>query len=553
MYVIPQEIDASELRSQPRDLLGLARLKRLLGEATYLDDAYAARRYGIDDASIHLGYFGLSISSERDAIAPATVEPGCAVLLKRDSEEHWWLILERGEERLSDNELLPDTDLAETLVGLRRGDTVQLQEGVGELSVAVADIQTKYVRAFQETAFGFSERFPGNADLLSVPVREDDITEVLVAVDERDRFARELQRMYRDDQVPFAFVCARLSVPAPEMWKACTESGELRLRFGVGTEEETERAQELLRDADDLALDMLALLTVHELGLGESLRQRFARITVPRTILDELQESVREATMEHRPRGYAGKTLDGAYTWVEMSEDAWAEHANFASSLSSLAESFEPIASYPTLDIDSDDLEWLVEAVSQAGVGAMFAGGEDPSDRPLLVSDDLGLAALARAFGAGAVNTQAVLRELRRSGELTDQQYSEHVARLAHLNYRFVQIDAADVLCLLESNGYMTDESSRALIATLEGPECSRESAVRVAAGLIAAVAMRGIPAGQEALLVQWILHRVHRGREMTAALRDCARQIESRLVIAPTVQQRIGSLVADWIRMVGG
>ena len=379
------------------------------------------------------------------------------------------------------------------------------------------------------------------------------MTKLFVAVDERDQFARELQRMYRDDQVPFAFLCARLDRPAPEIWRAFTESGEIRLRFGAGTEEETDRAQGLLHEANDLALDMLALLTVHELGLSETLRRRFARITVPRAILDDLQQLVREATMENRPRGYAGKTLDGAYTWVEMSADAWAEHAGFAESLLSLAESFEPIASYPALDVESDDFEWLVGIVSRAGVGAMFAGGEDSSDRPLLMSDDLGLATLARAFGAGAVNTQAVLLELRRSGELTHHQYSEYIAHLARLKYRFVRIDEADILCLLESNGYRTDESSRALIAALEGPECTRESAVHVAAGLIAALGMSGISEGQEALLVQWILERVHRGREMTAALRDCARQIDSRLVFAPTVKQRIGSLIADWIRMVGG
>ena len=423
----------------------------------------------------------------------------------------------------------------------------------GSFPVVVADIQSRYVRAFQETAFGFQRRFPGNADLLSVPVSEDDLTKVFVVVDERDQFARELQRLYRDDRVPFAFLCARLSRPAPEMWRACTESGELRLRFSAGTEEETDSALKLLHEANDLALGMMALLTIHELGLTETLRRRFARIAVPRAVLDDLQQLVHEATMENRPRGYAGKALDGTYTWVEMSEDAWAEYATFAGSLLSLAQSFEPIASYPALDVDSNDMEWLAGTVSQAGVGAIFAGGEEPSDRPLLVSDDLGLATLSRAFGASAVNTQAVLLELRRSGELTDQQYSEHVARLAQLNYRFVRVEAADVLCLLESNSYLTDESSRALIATLEAPECSRESAVRVAAELIAALAIRGLPGGQEALLVQWILDRVHRGREMTAALRECARQIDSRLMIAPTVRQRIGSLVADWIQMVGG
>ena len=101
----------------------------------------------------------------------------------------------------------------------------------------------------------------------------------------------------------------------------------------------------------------------------------------------------------------------------------------------------------------------------------MFAGGADPDDRPLLVSDDLGLATLAREFGGKAANTQAVLEELRRSSQLTDEQYSTLVARLAKLHYRFVRVEAADIHRLLKANGYMTDDASRALIVTLEGPD----------------------------------------------------------------------------------
>ena len=45
-----------------------------------------------------------------------------------------------------------------------------------------ADIQSKYVRAFQETASGFPARFPGNTDLSRVPVPADDITQFLGVV-----------------------------------------------------------------------------------------------------------------------------------------------------------------------------------------------------------------------------------------------------------------------------------------------------------------------------------------------------------------------------------
>ena len=546
-----RDIDASELRNEPRDLLGLAQLKRLLGESGYLDDAYAARRYGIDDASVHLGYFGVFMSKEDDLAAPQTVEPGCAVLLRRDSGEEWWLILEEGEERLSDHDLRPGEDLAVALLGHGRSDAVPLQEGVGELSGVIVDIQSKYVRAFQETTSQFPARFPGNTDIASVAVAPDDMTSFFNVVDDRDRFARELQRLYRDDQVPFAFLCAYLGRPAPEVWRACTAGAGLRIRFGAGAEAEADRAGSALCESDDIVLDMLALLTVHELGLVEHLGRRFRRITVPQAVLDELRQLPYETTLPKRPRGYVGKNLDGSYTLVELSDEEWTEHAEFARSLLELAESFEAIPSYPVLDVESDTLELFADALGNAGVAAIFAGGEDPHGRPLLVSDDLGLATLAGAFGAKAVNTQAVLLELRRSGELTDEQYSAFVARLSQLHYRFVRVEAADIHRLLEANGYVTDDASRALIATLEGPECSLESAVRVVSTLIAAIGLRHPP--NEPLIIPALLAALHRGRETTTALWECRALVESLLFDAPPAKSRVVSFVDQWIAVWTG
>ena len=541
-----RDIDASELHSEPQDLLGLAQLKRLLGESEYLKDAYAARRYGIGDASIHLGYFGLFMSKEDELGTPETVEPGCAVLLRRDSGEEWWLILEEGEERLSDHDLGPGEDLAVALLGHRRGDAVPLQEGVGELSVAVVDIQSKYVRGWQETISQFPERFPGNTDIASVPVALDDMTNIFSVVDDRDRFARELQRLYRDDQVPFAFLCAYLGRPAPDVWQACTAGEGLRIRFGAGAEAEAEQARSALCESDDLVLDMLALLTIRELGLVEHLRRRFHRVAVPQAVIDDLRQLVYETALPKRPQGQMGKNLDGSYSWVELSDDEWAEQAEFARSLRDLAESFEAVPSYPVLDAEPDTLELFADALGHAGVATIFAGGEDPHHRPVLVSDDLGLATLAGVFGAKAVNTQALLLELRRSGELTEEQYSAFVARLVQLQYRFVRVEAADIQRLLEAKGYQTDDASRALIATLEGPECSLESAVRVVSTLIAAIGLRHPP--NEALIIPALLAALHRGREMTTALWECRNEIDRRLLAAPPVRGRVVSLVDDWI-----
>ena len=168
-------------------------------------------------------------------------------------------------------------------------------------------------------------------------------------------------------------------------------------------------------------------------------------------MLDEIRALVYETTLGPGPHATLGRSIDGSYAYLEMSDEEWAAHQGFARALLTLAESFDPMASYPTLDVPSADLDALTSALTRSGVGAIFAGGEEPADRPLLVSDDLGLSAIAREVGAKAVNTQAVLLELRRAEVLTDKEYSSLIAGLAKLNYRFVRVEVADILLLLQA------------------------------------------------------------------------------------------------------
>ncbi len=547
-----RQVNAEELCGEPFVLLKLAQLKHYLGEDDWLDNAYLARRCGMDDSSIHLGYFALFVGCHKDSQTLEFVKVGTVVFLRGDSDEQWWHVLDAGEEAHAPNELAQNSDLAQRLLGRQRGDKITLQEeGIQELSYEIVDIQTKYAHAFQETMQLYPTRFPNNSQLSHIPVTQEGFTKVLGLVDEREHYFNRLQELYRDEPVSFTVFANRLGVPAPEFWRVCTKNDEIRIRFDSGSDRDVHKTFDLLCHADKIVLDMLALLTVHELDLGQKLRDRFDQVVVPQSVIDELRQLVYETTMVAQPLGHVVKNPNGTYSLLEMSGEQWQDYQDFTRSVLSLAKSFDPISSYPELDVDSEIIEQLSELITDAGVGSIFAGGDDPDDRPLLVSDDLGLANMAREFGVDAVNTQGVLRELLRSRLLTQKEYSRFVARLAMLNYRFVQVNPLVILTLLEANDFQTDEGTRALFATLEAPECSQESAVSVVADLIAELAKLGLL--QETILVPFLLGHLHRGREATTALRDCLEKIEAKLVLTPSIQIRIRSLVMQYIYLVGG
>ena len=160
-------IDVSELGRDAQALMKLAHMKRFFGATDYIEDAYLSRRFGINDPATHLGYFRLFQGREEDWEEPAVVGPGCSVRIKSDDEESWWQILEDGEERYESRELSPSDDLAKRLLGRSVGDVLLLREEFGGLSCEITAIQSKYVRAYQETAEEFSTRFPGNGSLVT--------------------------------------------------------------------------------------------------------------------------------------------------------------------------------------------------------------------------------------------------------------------------------------------------------------------------------------------------------------------------------------------------
>ena len=187
-----REIDRIGLLSTPLSLLQLAQIKRLLGVDGYLDDAYTARRFAIDDAEVHLGYFSTLLGREHDIVEPQSIGPGCAVLLRGESGEQWWSIADHGEKPVGPRELGPEADLSVVLANKQAGETVVLRQGLEDLQYEVVAVQSKFVRAFQETAAEFSTRFPKNMKLSRVAVDLEDPSKFLQIIDEREQVRPQL-------------------------------------------------------------------------------------------------------------------------------------------------------------------------------------------------------------------------------------------------------------------------------------------------------------------------------------------------------------------------
>ena len=532
-----ESIDPVNVRDFPLTLFELAKIKRVIGLDGYLDDAYVALRCGVDQAEVHLGYFWLFVGRENEIQVPDSVAPGCAVFLRGDARDQWWSIVDEGEAPLGGHDVALEGDLGSALAGKRVGDTVVLRQGYEDLQYEVAEIQSKYVRAFQEIAAEFSTRFPNNMGLSRVALDPEDPSKFLEMVDERDRFVRDIEQLYRDGAVPLVAVAERIGRFAFEFWNAGAEHGLTRILFGLGTDEETDRAGVVLSQAVSIVLDTVALFTVHELGIIELLRERFDRVVLPQLVFDGLQAWAVESRMRGGRSGFIGRAADGRYTISEPSEDVWNEWQKKVESVLDLAGSLDLVPSYGLLDVD--DVEQAVAAFTPSGAGSIWAGEEGDGEAPVLVSDDLALSKVARAFGKDAINTQNILLECLRSSALTAEDYSRLVGRLASMNYWFVRVRSDDIVIGLSESSYASSDETRAMLRTLQGPECTEDTAIGVAVNVVVALVLV-VPPGQFDLILGLVMSTLQMGRRAGPVWSKFEQAIRSNQTLAASDRQRI-------------
>ena len=529
-------IDPNALAEDPVSLLQSAKIKRVLGENDYLNDAYLARRSGMGKAEAHLGYFALFVGKENELIEPSAVGAGCAVRLKGDDGGQWWSILDDGEARLGDHELELTSDLAAALVDKQVGETVVLRQGFEDLRYEVVGIQSKFVRAFQEIAAEFSTRFPNNTEMSRVAVDVDDPSRFLQIVDQRDKFVREVEQLYREGIIPLVTFASHIGKFPFEVWLACTQHEFTRIQFRTGTAEDTNRAAVLLEDADSIVLDMVALFTVHELGIIELLRERFERVTLPQVVFDDLQNLAFEARTLAQKSGFIGRANDGSYTISDVPEGGWTWWQERVEAVLDFARTLELVPSYGLLD--GDNVE-LVPTLTPAGAGAVWTGGEDADNVPLLVSDDLALSKIAAALGVAGVNTQDLLLDSYRSGRLGDAEYTAFVERLATMNYWYVQVRSGDIINSFERNGYVTGAGTRGMFRTVEGPECAEDAAVNVMVDVVVGLLSRTVP-GQFDIILALVLSTLQKGRETSRVLLKFEQAVHKDGRLSSAARQRI-------------
>ena len=328
----------------------------------------------------------------------------------------------------------------------------------------LAGLQSKYVREFQEISEEFSTRFPDNMALSRVEF-DPQFSKLFESIDLRHQLVRNAEELYKSGQIPFASFAALVGRSILEIWSEYVMDPVARIRFAYGNEQEADASRKALGDCNDIVLDLMALLTVHKLGLADWLRREFDRVRIPQLVYDEIQEVVYAMRMDATPAAVMGKDEEGNYTRMEFDQQFVAERRRNLESILSLADSLDRIPSYPMLAVK--EAQDYIDVLTSGGAGSVFAGEDDNGTRPVLVSDG------PCAGGCGALAWHESREQsssfwfscASASESISDGAYYGMINEMVKLNYWFVRVRGDGYLQQsLEDSAYSVTESTLAML-----------------------------------------------------------------------------------------
>ena len=543
-----------DVKDKPQALIHMAEAYALLDMDGALPLAYRARRLGFDNPLIHASYMRVFLSREKrdEGLLSATeVAVGCAVHVSRGGEKEVFVITDELPAERQRGEISADDQLAQRLLGHRKGDSVVVRDtGLERLVYEVTDVQSKYVFAFQETMAKFGTWFPEDETFHMMEVSED-FSLMFKMLDERYARVSYIMSLYREKRLPLGAMARLVRRSRRLIWEGLTSGTDAKYFAASGHIDDIRRQDAAVRNNDRVTLDLSALLTLERLGLTERLLPLFAEVLVPQATLDEVNEELVDLRMSGPAQGNIAR--DGIrYAYQEESAESWQAKVGSLERLRDFINSrTRVVAVAGALDVGRQRFDQLSDALGEGSFAAMLVAREHGT---LLYADDLGLGNLARnEEGVESVWTQTVLLLARERELITDEEYHEALRGLMLANYYYPVFSVDDMKWILRRNHFGLAGEVTRMVGFLRGPECDEGAAVMLVSELVRYVWLQSAIDRQRWLFLDFALNTLVTGRNAGGVLAKLKRRIQAKFALLPLDLPRIMQSIELWERQNPG
>lgn len=294
-----------------------------------------------------------------------------------------------------------------------------------------------------------------------------EFTQLKEMAKDRSELAQELEKAYKDVQVPLCFVSKNLGIPYMEAHDACMAGNFGGYRMALGSSEEQNLEYELAQSTESITVDLSALLTLQMLGKLDLLLAVYPQAQVPWPVYELIRTEIE--SLEMSPPETTTGYHEGQLTVTDYPENYWEEKkTRYTELLSYLEGGIRRVGVNP--DVLQDD---VVHALGDAFVIPLKIA--EGTNAPLY-SDELLMRHLindpneCRSFC-----TQAFLRTAVTRGKMTDDEYDDCILRLIEAKYDFVSDRFESLWHTLVRNNFVSSPSLELLLARIHHPTITKE------------------------------------------------------------------------------
>jgi tetratricopeptide (TPR) repeat protein len=412
---------------------------------------YEQRRLNFEDAVGHTNYVSFFLmQGEKTSLhhSPERVLPNTAALLSDGEGIERWVIVENDNPVPSRGEFAETSDLALRVLGRSVGDVVELP-GLARVDRAtIRAIQTKYVRAFQDSLGSFRQRFPETPFLQPIDVGtgdQFDPTPILVTLKQRREFVTKCFETYDTQPCPLYLLASSLGVSELDAIGGLIYRSKPMVKCCRTTPVEFAQAVQLGLGRDIVVLDLSAIITLNLVDGWHFLDPQIKYVVSQSTseLVDQWLIDAESAAA--REGGHLSATEEGDLRFQEPTvSQQEARQAELEKMRKGIAEHCDRKSSEAVAALSPEKRQSYEKVAGFHNVESMSLARDLNG---LLWSDDLVLGIIASAdFGVKTVWTQLVLRCFVASKRLATADFELVSAKLASWGYALTIWNAQTII-----------------------------------------------------------------------------------------------------------
>ena len=444
------------------------------------------------------------------------VEINTAILINDGQKQEWVKIVDAYEPNIRLSEYSPTNEVARKLMGHSKGNKIIIKDTEFEkLEVEIIEVQSIYVRIFQDIADNFSSRFPSNKLFNKVKISRDDPTAFFMAVARMGLHLEQVLNFYNSQLITIEQLSFLAGRSPFETLLLLQSNPPHKIFASEGSSLENQNEFENLTKTGSITLSFTGICLATALGLLEYFPKVFDNLYVSQDLVEEFEtELEQEKFLGEGGRGRVGYS-GGKFSFVDISKDMIENKIDFLTKiLDFLDKKCErvPISEeYSHLLSQPDSPEEFINSPGRLTQMSLVVAKQTGS---LLYSDETRIRKIAKENEVDSFWTQSLLRYFLSLSVISEIKYSQLVGNLILLNYFTPILSEKTIFTQIKHDRFQCSNEVRTLLSGLSGKDINDDYAIKIGSNLIKRIWLEPIPDVNRFFLQEAVLSSLLRERK---------------------------------------